>query len=110
MTPNTYFVVTRACYPLAIVLLAGVFISVDVNPVLGGVLLATGGILLVLRAVLMLTMRKAVLEPMAEREARGVMARLGIRLHTTYGAVLTLAVGLGWTWIGIGIAVGRLQT
>lgn len=85
-------------------------ISVDANPVLGGILLATGGVLLVLRAVLMLTMRKAIREPMAEREARGVMARLGIRLHTTYGAVLTLAVGLGWTWIGIGIAVGRLQT
>lgn len=107
---SVYLVVARASYPLAVVLLVGVFVTVDANPLLGGILLTTGGVLLVLRAGLMLTMRKDVLEPMAEREARGITARLGIRLHTTYGAVLSLAIGLGWTWIGIGIALERLQT
>lgn len=102
--PGTYLNVARATYPVAVALLVGVFLTEDGDPVLAGILLTAGGLLLFLRGLLMLTMREAVLEPMAAREARGPLARLGIHYQTPYGAALSIAIGLGWAFIGVEMA------
>ena len=99
---NPYLTLARLSFPAAAVLSVAALAIKDSHHDVGGVLLALAGGLLILRGLLMLTRRKDVLEPLAELESRGIMARTGVRANTTYGSILLLFIGFIWAWIGVG--------
>ena len=101
----TRLLVARLTMPLAVILF---FLAIALEQVWGQrsfLLLAPAGLLLLLRATLMLSAKDAVLKPLAEGEERGLAGRLGMRKEHAFGATMLVIIGAGWFVAGLVVGV-----
>ncbi len=98
----------KAAIPAALCLFfVSVLLSSTSSRVMG-CFLAAAGVIIVVRCYLMLTYPDQVLEPLAERERRGIGGRVGLFRETSFGAVLLLVIGVGWAVCGALLIAGTI--
>jgi len=93
--------IARASLPLAVFMALCGTLAEGATDGKSLAVLAPAGALIVSRGVLMLSYRDAVLAPLAQREAKGIWGRTGLRIEHGFGAAMLLIIGTGWTVMGV---------
>lgn len=91
----------RMTLPLAVVLFVCGVLGESATDGASLMALVPAGALIVTRGVLMLTRRRAVLEPLAKREQSRFWGRMGFRTEHPFGAAMLVVIGTGWAVMGL---------
>ena len=93
--------VARASLPLAVLMALCGALAEGATDGKSLAVLVLAGALIVSRGVLMLSYPDAVLAPLAQREAKGIGGRTGLRTEHRLGAAMLLIIGTGWAIMGV---------